>query len=63
MFAVGIKFPYSLDTSGIQHTRHIVIETGCEVSLDCGLDIFQQYDVNDDFSLTLNYTLPKTPSL
>ncbi|WP_310649996.1 MIT C-terminal domain-containing protein [Colwellia sp. MB02u-14] len=27
-------------------------DTGWKVSLDRGLDIFQQYDVNDAFSLT-----------
>jgi ATP-dependent Lon protease len=52
MFAVGIKFAYSFDTSGSQHARHIVTDTGWKVSLDRGLDIFQQYDVNDAFSLT-----------
>lgn len=52
MFAVGIKFAYSFDTSGSQHARHIVTDTGWKISLDRGLDIFQQYDVNDAFSLT-----------
>jgi ATP-dependent Lon protease len=52
MFAVGIKFAYSFDTSGSQHARHIVTDTGWKVSLDRGLDIFQHYDVNDAFSLT-----------
>lgn len=52
MFAVGIKFAYSFDTSGSQHARHIVTDTGWKVSLDRGLDIFQQYDVNDAFSLS-----------
>ncbi|MFB1000468.1 MAG: MIT C-terminal domain-containing protein, partial [Colwellia sp.] len=52
MFAVGIKFAYSFDTSGRQHARHIVTDTGWKVSLDRGLDIFQQYDVNDAFSLS-----------
>jgi len=52
MFAVGIKFAYSFDTSGTQHARHIVTDTGWKVSLDRGLDIFQQYNVNDAFSLS-----------
>ena len=52
MFAVGIKFAYSFDTYGSQHARHIVTDTGWKVSLDRGLDIFQQYDVNDAFSLS-----------
>ncbi|EAR55874.1 hypothetical protein SKA34_16935 [Photobacterium sp. SKA34] len=52
MFAVGIKFAYSFDTSGSQHARHIVTDIGWKVSLDRGLDIFQHYDVNDAFSLS-----------
>lgn len=52
MFAVGVKFAYSFDTTGSQHARHIVTDTGWKISLDRGLDIFQQYDVNDAFSLT-----------
>lgn len=52
MFAVGIKFDYSFDTTGSQHARHIVTNTGWKISLDRGLDIFQQYDVNDVFSLS-----------
>jgi ATP-dependent Lon protease len=52
MFSVGIKFAYSFDTSGTQHARHIVTDIGWKISLDRGLDIFQQYDVNDAFSLT-----------
>ncbi|MGR5333599.1 BREX system Lon protease-like protein BrxL [Photobacterium damselae] len=52
LFAVGVKFDYSFDTTGSQHARHIITDTGWKVSLDRGLDIFQQYDVNDAFSLT-----------
>mgnify|MGYP006077863391 CR=1 FL=1 len=52
MFAVGIKFAYSFDTSGSQHARHIVTDTGWKISLDRGLDIFQQYDMNDAFQLS-----------
>ncbi|WP_413699275.1 BREX system Lon protease-like protein BrxL [Psychromonas sp. KJ10-10] len=52
MFTVGIKFAYSFDTKGSQHARHIVTDTGWKVSLDRGLDIFQQYDINDAFSLS-----------
>lgn len=50
MFAVGIKFDYTFDNSGSQHARHIVTDTGWKISLDRGLDIFQQYDMNDAFS-------------
>ncbi|NIZ05472.1 MULTISPECIES: BREX system Lon protease-like protein BrxL [Pseudoalteromonas] len=52
MFSVGIKFAYSFDNSGTQHARHIVTDHGWKISLDRGLDIFQQYDSNDAFSLS-----------
>ena len=52
MFSVGIKFAYSFDNSGTQHARHIVTDHGWKISLDRGLDIFQQYDANDAFSLS-----------
>lgn len=51
MLTVGIEFVYSLDNSGSQHARHIVADTGWKISLDRGLDIFQQYDMNDSFQL------------
>ncbi|MBB1438397.1 BREX system Lon protease-like protein BrxL [Shewanella sp. SG41-4] len=51
MLAVGIHFTYSFDNSGSQHARHIVSDTGWKISLDRGLDIFQQYDMNDAFQL------------
>ncbi len=49
---VGIKFTWSFDKSGTQHARHIVTDTGWKISLDRGLDIFQQYDMNDAFQLS-----------
>lgn len=52
MFTVGIKFAYSFDNSGSQHARHIVTDTGWKISLDRGLDIFQQYDMGDAFQLS-----------
>jgi len=51
MYSVGIKFAYSFDNSGSQHARHIVTDHGWKISLDRGLDIFQQYDMNDAFQL------------
>lgn len=51
MFTVGIRFAYSFDNSGSQHARHIVTDTGWKISLDRGLDIFQQYDMGDAFQL------------
>lgn len=52
MFSVGIKFAYSFDNSGSQHARHIVTDTDWKISLDRGLDIFQQYDMNNTFQLS-----------
>ena len=51
MFKVGVKFAYSFDNSGSQHARHIVTDTDWKISLDRGLDIFQQYDMGDAFQL------------
>ena len=52
MLSVGVKFDYSFDNSGSQHARHVVTDTDWKISLDRGLDIFQQYDMNDAFQLT-----------
>ena len=52
MLTVGVKFAYSFDNSGSQHARHIVTDTDWKISLDRGLDIFQQYDMNNAFQLT-----------
>lgn len=52
MFNVGINFTWEFDNSGAQHARHIVTDTGWKISLDRGLDIFQQYDLNDNFQLS-----------
>lgn len=46
----GIKFTWEYDESGI-HARHIVTDHGWKISLDRGLDVFQQYDMKDTFSL------------
>lgn len=51
MITVSIKFAYSFDNSGSQHARHIITDTDWKISLDRGLDIFQQYDMNDAFKL------------
>ena len=40
-----------LSAHGAIHARHIVTDTGWKISLDRGLDIFQQYSMNDTFSL------------
>ena len=52
LFPVGIKFHWTFDYSGTLHARHIVTDTGWKISLDRGLDIFQQYDMNNAFQLT-----------
>ena len=52
MLQVGIKFNWDFDRTGSIHARHIVTDTGWKISLDRGLDIFQQYEMNDAFQLT-----------
>ena len=52
MFPVGVKFAWTFDSSGSQHARHIVTDTGWKISLDRGLDIFQQYDMKGAFQLS-----------
>lgn len=47
----GVDFTWSLDSSGSAHARHIVTDTGWKISLDRGLDIFQQFALNDAFTL------------
>ena len=47
----GISFTWEFDTTETIHARHIVTDTGWKISLDRGLDIFQQYAMNDAFSL------------
>lgn len=51
MLSVGVKFAFTFDNGGGQHARHIVTDTDWKISLDRGLDIFQQYDMNDSFQL------------
>jgi len=47
---VGIKFSWEFDETNTIHARHIVTDTGWKIALDRGLDIFQQYELNDAFS-------------
>jgi ATP-dependent Lon protease len=47
----GVDFTWAFDGTGTLHARHIVTKTGWKISLDRGLDIFQQYPRNDAFSL------------
>ncbi len=49
-FAMGIKFSYRFET--FIHARSIVTDTGWKISLDRGLDIYQQCDRKDFFAFT-----------
>jgi len=51
MERVGIKFSWELVDPKAIHARHIITDTGWKISLDRGLDIFQYYALNDQFSL------------
>ena len=48
--SIGIQFTWEFDQPGPLHARHIITDHGWKISLDRGLDIFQQYDMNDAFS-------------
>lgn len=48
--ALGINFSWEFDKSGSIHARHIVTDHGWKILLDRGLDIFQQYEMNESFS-------------
>jgi ATP-dependent Lon protease len=49
--AVGIDFSWEFDKTETIHSRFIITDTGWKILLDRGLDIFQQYDMNNTFSL------------
>lgn len=49
--SIGIQFIWEFDTSGSLHARHIVTDNGWKILLDRGLDVFQQYDMNDAFAI------------
>ncbi len=48
----GINFMWKFDETGTIHARHIVTNIGWKISLDRGLDIYQQYDMNNALSLS-----------
>ena len=50
--SVGIQFTWEYDATGTIHARHIVTDQGWKVLLDRGIDIFQQYDMNDAFTFS-----------
>ena len=47
----GVDFSWAFDDTGTAHARHISTDHGWKISLDRGLDIFQQYPMSDAFSL------------
>lgn len=48
--AVGINFTWEFDDSGTIHARHIMTDHGWKISLDRGLDIFQNYEMKEAFN-------------
>ena len=48
----GVVFTWEFDTTETIHARSIVTDSGWKILLDRGLDIFQQYAMNDSFSLS-----------
>jgi ATP-dependent Lon protease len=48
----GVTFTWEFDTTETIHARSIVTNSGWKISLDRGLDIYQQYDMNNVFSLS-----------
>ncbi len=48
----GVEFTWEYDTSGTLHARHIVVDDRWKISLDRGLDIFQNYEMNNAFGLS-----------
>jgi ATP-dependent Lon protease len=48
--SVGIEFTWVFDADNTIHARHIITDHGWKIALDRGLDIFQQYDMNDAFT-------------
>jgi len=50
----GINFTYEYDDSNTLHDRYIMADTGWKIILGRGLDLFQQYDYKDAFSLPNN---------
>lgn len=48
--SLGITYTWEFDVTGTIHARHITTDTDWKILLDRGLDIFQQYDMNNTFS-------------
>ena len=50
--SVEIELTWTFDETGTIDARHIITDHGWKISLDRGLDIFQQYDLNETFSFS-----------
>lgn len=50
--AIGIHFTWEFDNTGSIHARHIMTDLGWKILLDRGLDIFQNYDMNETFTFS-----------
>lgn len=48
----GINLTWEYDETNTIHARHIVVDESWKISLDRGLDIFQNYEMNNAFSLS-----------
>jgi ATP-dependent Lon protease len=48
----GVEFTWEYDTTNTLHARHIVVDDRWKISLDRGLDIFQNYEMNNAFGLS-----------
>lgn len=51
VWSAGINFSWEFDEAKIIHARHILTNKGWKILLDRGLDIFQNFDGKDAFSL------------
>lgn len=48
---LGVKFSWNFDRTNSIHARSITTDTGWKISIDRGLDIFQNFDGKDAFSV------------
>ena len=51
MMPLGLDFTWKIDKSGTLHARHLKIDNSWDILLDRGLDIWQRFNSNDDFSI------------
>lgn len=52
MVSAGINFVWKFDETNTIHARSIVLNNGWKILLDRGLDVYQQYEMNDALSLS-----------